>query len=229
MFEPLDQPWRIAVVEDHLLQLKRTEELLNSRADLVVVHSSETLPQFVSWLDSAERNSRPHLLLLDLMAERQPSVDPSTVRALVRGGLKVVVLSALASPALVRDVIRSGVGGILGKRDKEEDIVAAVYEVLKGGEWITSELASVIVSDPARPQLSVQEERALVLYSSGLTLESVAVSMGVKPVTAKQYIDRVKAKYTAAGRPVHTKLDLNRVATADGYVDPAADTTRTEP
>jgi DNA-binding NarL/FixJ family response regulator len=217
--EPESRERRVAIVEDHLLQRKRTEELIGAQDGLRVVHSCETMPEFIAWLRVSDRAVWPHLLILDLMAERQPSVDPAVVRALVDAGLRIVVLSALASPSLVREIIRAGVGGIVGKRDTEDDIVAAIRAVLGRGEWMTQELAGVIASDPSRPQLSIQEERALVLYASGLTLDAVAVSIGVKRDTAKQYIDRVKAKYTAAGRPVHTKLDLHRVAEADGYAE----------
>ncbi len=210
---------RIVIVEDHLLQRKRTEELIAAQPGLRVVSSFETLPEFIEWLSVSDRAVWPQLLVLDLVAERQPSVDPAVVRALVNAGLRIVVLSALVSPSLVREIIRAGVGGIVGKRDTEDDIIAAIWAVLRRGEWMTAELASVIASDPSRPQLSVQEERSLVLYASGLTLDAVAASIGVKRDTAKQYIDRVKAKYTAAGRPVRTKLDLHKIAVADGYAD----------
>lgn len=88
---------------------------------------------------------------------------------------------------------------------------------------MTPELATVIAGDPDRPKLSIQEERALVLYASGLTLDAVAESIGVKPDTAKQYLERVKKKYAAVGRPARTKVDLSRVALADGYLDPTSE------
>lgn len=219
--------WRVAIVEDHLLQRKHTEELLGAQEGLRIVQSCETMPQFLNWLGSAGVRARPHLLVLDLMVDRHPSVDPTTVRALVDAGLRVLVLSALASPPLVKNIIRAGAAGVVSKRDSEEDIIAAVWAVLRRGEWITAELASVIAGDPDRPSLSIQEERALVLYASGLTLDAVAASIGVKRDTAKQYLDRVKAKYTTAGRPVRTKLDLGRAAWADGYLDPRAGNSRT--
>lgn len=217
--------WRLAIVEDHLLQRRRTEELIHAQRGMQVVWSGETLPEFLSWTEQAPANRRPHLLVLDLLVERGPSVDPDVVRALTRSGLKVVVLSAMASPELVRKILRAGVGGVVGKRDAEEDIVGAIWTVLGKGQWLTPELASVIAGDADRPRLSDQEERALVLYASGLTLDGVAEALGVKKDTAKKYLSRVKAKYAGAGRPVSTKLDLNAVAQQDGYLDPPSRST----
>ncbi|MDR2293683.1 MAG: response regulator [Microbacterium sp.] len=210
---------RIAIVEDHLLQRKRTEQLLNDTGEFEIVFSAVSAPEFVAWVQAAPRAERPHLLVLDLMVDRAPSVDVAVVESLLRAGLKIVVLSALASPPLVRSIVRAGVNGIVGKRDAEEDILDAIRAVLRGQEWITTELAAVIAGDPNRPKLSIQEERALILYASGLTIAEVSTAMNIGWETTRQYLDRVKSKYTAAGVPVRTKVDLGRVAVADGYID----------
>lgn len=212
--------WRIAVVEDHLFHRKRTEDLVRSQPGLNVVWSGETLPEFTAWLDASPDQHRPHLLVLDLKVDRGPNVDPAIVRELTLSGIIVLVLSAMTSPELVRKILRAGIGGIVGKRDSEQDVIAAIWTVLGRGEWITPELASVIAYDAQRPRLSDQEERTLVLYASGMTLDSVAATLGVKKDTAKKYLSRVKAKYAAVGRPASTKLSLNAVAQQDGYLDP---------
>lgn len=211
--------WRVAIVEDHLLQRQRTQELLTAQDGLRVVFTADSLPEFVRWVRTTTPAQRPHLLVLDLVVDRGESADPQLVKALVRAGLRILVLSAMASPVQVRDILRAGVGGIVGKRDSEQDIVTAVWAVLRHREWMTPELAAVIAGDAQRPALSDQEERALVLYASGLTLEAVATSLGVKRDTAKTYLDRVKAKYADVGRPVRSKVDLSRVAITDGYLD----------
>lgn len=212
--------WNVAVVEDHLLQRKRTEELVASQPGLQMVWSGETLPAFLAWVTDARAEVRPQLLLLDLMVERGPSATPEQIETVIQAGIRVLVISALASPALIRRVIRAGVGGVVGKRDSEADIVTAIWTTLGQGHWMTPELASVIAGDDARPALSEQEERALVLYASGLTLDGVAGAMDIKADTAKKYLSRVKLKYAAAGRPVNTKLELNEAARLDGFLDP---------
>ena len=211
--------WNVAVVEDHLLQRKRTEELVATQPGLRTVWSGETLPEFLAWVDGAHEDDRPQLLLLDLMVERGPSVSPEQVETVIRAGIQVLVVSALASPALIRRVIRVGVGGVVGKRDSEADIVAAIWTALGRGHWMTPELASVIAGDENRPTLSEQEERVLVLYASGLTIDGVAEALGIKADTAKKYLSRVKVKYAAAGRPASTKIELNAVARQDGLLE----------
>jgi DNA-binding NarL/FixJ family response regulator len=211
--------WRLAVVEDHLLQRSHTENLLSAQPDIHLVFSGETLPDFVRWWEQEPTVTRPQLLLLDLVVDRGPSADPGTVRHLVEAGLRVLLFSAMASPPLVRQMIRVGVNGVIGKRDSIEDILNAIRTVLTGGEWLTPEMAIVIANDPRRPTLSSQEERALVLYASGLTMDAVAAAMEVQANTVKKYIQRVKQKYAALGRPLHTKVDLNRAAVVDGFVD----------
>lgn len=203
-------------MEDHLFQRVHTAELLATQPDIEVVFSGATLPDFMAWLTAPTPRRAPHVLLLDLMVERGPSADPATVKRLTTGGIEVLLFSAMASPPLVRKMMRVGVSGILGKRDSEADVLAAVRAVLNGQEWITSELAAAIAQDPARPQLSAQEERALVLYASGLTLEAVATSIGVKRDTAKKYLQRVKEKYANVGRPLRSKVDMTRAVLADG-------------
>ncbi|GAA3662931.1 response regulator transcription factor [Nocardioides ginsengisoli] len=217
-----DRFWRVAIVEDHRLQRMRTEELLSGQSGLRVVRTAESLAELVPWLATTDVRGRPHLIVLDLVVDRGADADPRVVADLIGSGMRVLVLSALASAPQVRAMIRAGVNGFVGKRDSEEDIVAATWAVLGRGHWITPEMASVMAADSARPPLSDQEERALVLYASGLTLDAVARALGVKRDTAKKYLDRVKVKYADAGRPARTKIELHREAARDGLL-PATD------
>ena len=49
-------------------------------------------------------------------------------------------------------------------------------------------------------------------------MKSVARRLGVSIHTAKGYIDRVRDKYTRAGRETSTKLDLHQRAVEDGLL-----------
>ena len=210
---------RIAIIEDHLLQRRYAERLIASQPDMSIVYSGSTLPEFMEWLSGVQAPEVPDLLVLDLTVERDDPADPIVVRKLIADGMRVILFTAMTSPPLVRQMLRVGVSGAIGKRDSEEHILLALRKVLGGSEWTSPELAAVIMQDSQRPQLSDQEERVLVLYASGLTLGAVADAIGVQPGTAKKYIQRVRLKYAEAGRPANSRSGLNRVATEDGYME----------
>lgn len=210
--------YRVAVVEDHLLQRKYATVLINAQPDMTVVYDGEDLPSFMTWLETMDRFSRPNLVLLDLMVERGPNANPEAVRRLVASGMRVVLFSALTSPPLARQLIQAGASGVIGKRDNETSILAAMRAALAGQPWLSPELAALIAHDPNQPRLSDQEERALILYASGLSIDSVAASIGVKPGTAKKYLQRVREKYAAVDRPVRSREELIRAAVRDGYL-----------
>jgi two-component system, NarL family, nitrate/nitrite response regulator NarL len=76
--------------------------------------------------------------------------------------------------------------------------------------------SSPIVADATRPHLAPQERAVLLAYASGMTLVAAARHSGVRPATAKVYLERVKEKYRQAGRPTYTKLDLAARVQEDG-------------
>ena len=67
---------------------------------------------------------------------------------------------------------------------------------------------SAVSDDPVSPRLSAREHAVLLAYVSGLTLDTAARRVGIRPTTAKTYLARVKAKYAEVGRPARTKLEL---------------------
>ncbi len=120
------------------------------------------------------------------------------------------MVSAFGSPSLIRDLVRAGVAGFVTKREPKGSLFEAIDTVLEGGQWTSPELAAILANDQRedRPALSDQEQRVLVLFASGLKLNSVARRLDISPHTAKEYIDRVRAKYAAVGRHAPTKSHL---------------------
>lgn len=70
----------------------------------------------------------------------------------------------------------------------------------------------------SQPRLAPRERQVVVLYVSGMTLDSVAQRLSISPHTAKEYLDRARGKYAEVGRPVPTKIDLFWEAIRDGLI-----------
>jgi DNA-binding NarL/FixJ family response regulator len=113
-----------------------------------------------------------------------------------------------------------GALGFVSKDSSIEDIGKAIQSVLKGSEWISPVLSKALgQTSSVAEKLSSQEKRAIILYSTGLKLEVVARRMDVAPSTVKQYIDRAKEKFRAAGIPVSTKTELYKILRDLSLVD----------
>ena len=153
---------------------------------------------------------------LDLGDDRSP-ID--VVTALVEVSVPVMVVSAMADPAVVQQVMFAGADGFVSKRAEINQLGEAIDAVLRGDSYVSPELAGAMISRPASSvTLSEQEQKALVLYASGLKLESVARRMNVAPSTVKSYLDRVRDKYREAGIEARTKTSLYKVARDEGLI-----------
>ncbi|MDP3972027.1 MAG: response regulator transcription factor [Candidatus Nanopelagicales bacterium] len=201
-------------MDDHVLVRDGLVAAARSMPGVSVVTETDSLAELAAMEPAAD------LVLLD-MDLHGDEVSPQQVADILNRGSRVLIVSAVASPSTVRQMMALGVAGYVPKRDGTAGALRqAITEVLGGGYWTTPALAAVLSSDtsPERPELSERERLALTLYASGLKLTSVARRMEISSHTAKKYIDRVRAKYAEAGRNVGDKTSLYRAAVADGFL-----------
>ncbi|MFE9552264.1 response regulator [Streptomyces sp. NPDC006692] len=153
----------------------------------------------------------PDVVLLDLLL-RDGSTAADNIRRLLHTGSRVLVISTVPERSRIIEAVRAGAGGYLTKDNDLPTLVAAIKDIAAGRNAHSAELAFACAHDtsPARPRLSPRERQILLDYASGMTLKSAARRAGITVHTAKDYLDRVKAKYQQAGRPTYTKLDLAR-------------------
>jgi two-component system nitrate/nitrite response regulator NarL len=156
---------------------------------------------------SPEAGTKPDVVLFEVI--RRPGLDPiADVRSLCKAGYRVLALSRSADPYLSAALLGTGACLLLGKNQTPAAIIAAVRA---SGPRNGSSLPPGGV----RPQLSERERSVLVAYTSGMTLDAVAERVGIRPSTAKTYLERVKAKYREVGRAAYTKLELAQRADED--------------
>ena len=138
---------------------------------------------------------------------------------LVDEGCRVLIVSALADPAIVRACLRAGALGFVSKAAPLEDLMQSLHATLAGEPSTSRDVAAILYSDDSpNVQLSERERTAMVLYASGLKIDTVARRMGVKSSTAQEYIKRVREKYLRAGTPLPSKTDIYRQAKVEGLV-----------
>jgi two-component system nitrate/nitrite response regulator NarL len=207
----------IAAVDDHPIILDSVEDWVRTdQGDIRVVATAATVDALL-----AGPGRRADVVLLDLDLGDGTTAE-ANVAAILAAGPAVLVLSASDRPLAVRAAMRAGAHGYALKSEQADQIRSAIREVTAGRDWISPRLALIFATDDAvgRPTLSHQERRALQLYATGLPLKSVAKKMAISEETVKQYLGRVRQKYTLAGRAAPTKLELYHRAVEDGHLPP---------
>ncbi|MGB4136923.1 MAG: sigma factor-like helix-turn-helix DNA-binding protein [Microbacterium sp.] len=201
---------RAAIVEPHVLQRARTEEILRHSLGMEVVCSCSTLAELLAWLRAQPRSRWPHLLVVEPLPLQASGADLDAIAALHRARMRVLVLSALDVPPMVRRIASIAADGVVSKSDTEETVRGVIRRVL-GGESVRTDAAAEAITRAALPLLSTQESLVLELYLDGLPIGEVAEAVGVRVDTARKYLSRIKQKFVAAGWRVSSKLDLARV------------------
>jgi DNA-binding NarL/FixJ family response regulator len=208
-------PIRVVIIEDHPLfrdaLAARLREVLR---DVTIAYSGASISEALD----VHRLRPVSCAVLDLdLGDGQSPVMNTAV--LIKAGVPVLVVSAIADPATVTGSLAAGALGFVSKQATPDEFKLAVESVIEGEPYTSSDVVAILSSGPAPSvSLSERERTALVLYASGMKLDSVARKMGIKTGTAGEYIKRVREKYLRAGVPAPTKTDLYRRAREDGIL-----------
>ncbi|GAA2776638.1 response regulator [Streptomyces showdoensis] len=202
----------VGVVDDDRMLLDGMRSWLGRVPELRVVAMAATVGELL-----AGPAAPPDVVLLDLLL-RDDSAPADNIRRVLGSGSRVLVISTVPDRARVIEAVRAGADGYLTKDNDLPTLVAAIKDVVAGHGAHSPELAFACAHDdsPERPRLSPRERQILLDYASGMTLKSAARRAGITVHTAKDYLDRVKAKYQQAGRPAYTKIDLAARVREDG-------------
>ena len=205
---------RIAILEDHPLMLRAlSANLALQLPDIEFIYQGKSIADATSVISAGGCD----LALLDLdLGDGIPPIQ--NLEKLLATGTPVLIVSALAEQFLVRQALTNGASGFISKNANEATLIDAVTSIISGENYMSADIATILLSDKTDPGLSAQEKQALSLYASGLKLDAVARSMNLSRSTASEYIQRARKKYIKVGVNLPTKTDLYRQAQKDGLL-----------
>ncbi|MEZ0114335.1 two-component system nitrate/nitrite response regulator NarL [Catenulispora sp. EB89] len=202
----------VAAIDDDRMLLTGLQAWLAPVPDITLAHTAGTVAEYLD----QNPDTAADVVLLDLNLRDGTNPAANVVR-LLEAGSAVLVVSTIPDAEHVLATVEAGAAGYITKDNDLPALLDAIREVAGGGVAISPELAFVLSTDrrPNRPQLSAQESLVLRTYASGATLQATARRAGIAYGTAREYLERIKRKYTDAGRPTRTKMDLIERARED--------------
>ncbi|QLQ17208.1 MAG: response regulator transcription factor [Micropruina sp.] len=207
---------RAAVVDDHeAIRLGLRAALAQHRGQVVLSGEAATVDELI------ERAPGADVVLLDLLLgdDSDPKVN---VERLHRQGYKVLVYSIADNLRLVRQALAGGARGVCRKAEPIAETVAAITAVAHGDVVISQEILAAIESDTqyVAANLGPRERQVLGLYAAGLEIPDISRELSIAENSVKEYLKRIRLKYSQLDRPASNKLDLFRRAIEDGIVPP---------
>ncbi|MGP6173463.1 response regulator [Corynebacterium sp. A21] len=208
----------VLAIDDHQVTQMGVRSILSKAEGMHLVGAHYTVAEALTQIKDPNQ-PEIHVVLLDLRLG--PDSDPySNVLALTEAGVEVLIYSSLESPFLVRRAITAGVAGVLEKSADPEILLRAIEVASKGGTFATAEWAGIIDADPLfdAVDLSPRQREVLELYAMGESAKRVASITGLAQETVQDYLGRIRVKYSLAGRPAVTKVELYQRAQEDGFL-----------
>jgi DNA-binding NarL/FixJ family response regulator len=146
---------------------------------------------------------RPALALLDLRMPGLTGIEIARRAALSSPDTAVVLYTAHAEIAIVREALGAGVRGFVLKGAPLPDITQAIEMVAGGGVYIDPALiAGLHQRDaPARPRLTTREHEVLALLADGLSYDDMGRHLTISPETVRTHMRKAIAKLGARTRP----------------------------
>jgi len=151
---------------------------------------------------------KPQVVVLDLSLA-DGSQPAENVRTLIDFGTQVLIFSIADRKSQVREALAEGAAALVTKSQQMSELFECINLVANGITVNTSETVAAIDTDQEfKVKLSARELEVLRMYASGLTLKQVAYELQLSKYTVKEHIDRVREKYSKAGRPAPGKPEL---------------------
>ena len=168
---------------------------VSSEPEIRIAGTAATFP----FLQSLMSDTSADISLIDL----QPEMPASTTRDWLEELLEVtsiVLLVPEPDPAVVNQIRRAGVGGVLQSNASSEQIVQAIKSVASGLMVFDRALAPQSPDDEPLEQLTPRESEVLRLLADGLGNKEIAVKLSISEHTIKFHIHSILGKLGAASR-----------------------------
>ena len=153
-------------------------------------------------LELAEAN-QPEIALVDY---RMPLLGGAALVSRLREtvpDMRVVVYTAEADEALIREVLEAGAAGLVLKESPLTDLVRALAAVLAGGSYIDSVFASATVVGAApevERRVTGRELEVLKLLAEGMSHKEIGQELSISAETVRTHARNAAGRLGAATR-----------------------------
>lgn len=211
---------KIVIADDHPVLLLGITHELTPIPTLKIVGQAKDSTEIISLLSKLNCD----VLITDYVMPGGSAGDGMSMLSFLRRrypDLKIIVFTTINNPAIVSEMMKMGVNGVLNKVDDLGHLISAVHAVYAGATYISPQLKAAAQqleknngSRIAGHKLTRRESEVIRLYVSGLSVNNIANQL-------KRTKQTVSSQKASAMRKlgITRDADLFRFAYETGIVD----------
>jgi DNA-binding NarL/FixJ family response regulator len=212
---------RIVLADDHALVRQGFRRILEDESDLAVVGEAG------SGLEAIElvKTVQPDVVVMDMAMPEMNGLHAAREILKQRPSTRILILSMYSDEQYVRNALDAGVHGYILKGALETDMIRAIRAVAAGQQYLSPELASVLIralqsksgtaDDDPYERLTQREKQVLQLIAHGKSNKEIAVLLDLSVNTVA--VHRANLMNTLQ---IHKAAELVLYAVKRGLVIP---------
>jgi DNA-binding NarL/FixJ family response regulator len=187
---------RVLLADDHRVVAEGLQSLLEPHFDVAgIVSDGRELVAAAKALD-------PDVIVVDVSMPSLNGIDAVRQLRTVNSRAKVVFLTMHREVAYAARALEAGASGFVLKHSASSELVTAIQEALKGGTYITPQIAGDLLNsfrrgEPARSEavgeLTARQREVLQLIAEGRSAKEIAAILSISPRTAEFHKARLMA------------------------------------
>lgn len=184
---------RVLLVDDHDLLIAGLRSLLERADGITPVGHANTADEAIA----AARSLRPNVILLDLLLPGTHGVEAISALLSACDSARVIVVSSLTQPTMVRAALAAGAQGYVPKQAPDSELIEAVRQVAAGQRYVDPGLGGELVvanSAPGLKPISERERDVLLLLALGHTNQEVGEKLFVSARTVDSHRANIMRK-----------------------------------
>jgi two-component system, NarL family, invasion response regulator UvrY len=208
---------RVLITDDHAVVRAGLKQILVDVWATVVVGEAKDAHEALRMVREQDWDA----VVLDISMPGKSGIDALKELKQERPRLPVLVLTSHSVEQYAVRVMKAGAAGYMTKESAPEHLIEAIRKVIKGGKYISPQLAEVLVStltaDTEKPPheiLSDREYQVLRLIAVGKTVGEIASELSLSDKTISTYRARILEKLG-----MKTTAELIHYAIKNGLID----------
>ena len=199
----------VLIIEDHPVVVEGMKKLLLESGLAKLCVTASTGKEALTYL----RNFNPDIVLLDINLPDINGIDLCKTLKLQYPTIKILAISSFSQRSYIVRMMENGAMGYLLKNSSEEEITAAIHDIIAGKIHLGFEANEILnKSDKTDggPVLSRREKEVLQFIGDGFTNQEIGDKMFISPLTVDSHRKNLLMKLNARNTAALIKIAINK-------------------